>query len=526
MVLATARPSSSSRRARKMAFSVGNLTHTVPSEFASFTIDTGSLLGNLWHSNSTFPFSNGYVRTLTSALSPAILRVGGTAADRCFYDVAPDSRKRFGSYGQALNATELVSLFDFARDLNLQVAFGLNGGKGPRAAHDGNAWDAANAQQLITWVKRHCPSVQMTWELGNEPNLYLVQGNDWSLRVSGKQLAADFATLRGIVGPETRVVGVDIATQLVDREAPLAPVIDGFLQAGGGQHIDALTYHYYPLLGQGTPIKAILANPTIDPLYATAERAVSKRTFERSANVMTRMLAQQHQIGRSGNNSTSSTVWLGEAALACFGGRTNVSDAWAGTFHHLYTLGQAASLGLQLYARQDLVGAGYGLIDGTTFQPRPDYWALVLWKRFMGNRVLNTTLMQQLVADGSDDDEAAPAGLRAYAHCVPGRQDAQQASLLLINAAPTLRNVPLGSTTLPIEKATRVYLAEAGGDGGAPLEDASGKVRLGGRLLEPMATGEPPSLSAFGRPLTNGSVVELGAWSYAFVSPVRVAACA
>ena len=109
---------------------------------------------------------------------------------------------------------------------------------------------------------------------------------------------------------------------------------------------------------------------------------------------------------------------------------------------------------------------------------------------------------------------------------MPGRQDAQQASLLLINAGPTLRNVPLGSTTLPIEKATRVYLAEAGGDGGAPLEDASGKVRLGGRLLEPMATGEPPSLAAFGRPLTNGSVVELGAWTYAFVSPVRVAACA
>ena len=509
-----------------MAMSVGNVTHTVPRSSPPSP-------STLAHYSAIYgiPIAPFHSQTATCEISlprsrQQFSRVGGTAADRCFYDVAPDSSERFGSYGPALNATELVSLFDFARDLNLQVAFGLNGGKGPRAAHDGNAWDAANAQQLIAWVKRHYPSVQMTWELGNEPNLYLVQGSEWS---ASSAASSSRPTLRrsAALSARTRVVGVDIATQLVDREAPLAPVIDGFLQAGGGQHIDALTYHYYPLLGQGTPIKAILANPTIDPLYATAERAVSKRTFERSANVMTRMLAvaQQHQIGRSGNNSTSS-VWLGEAALACFGGRTNVSDAWAGTFHHLYTLGQAASLGLQLYARQDLVGAGYGLIDGTTFQPKPDYWALVLWKRFMGNRVLNTTLMQQLVADGSDDDEAAPAGLRAYAHCVPGRQDAQQASLLLINAGPTLRNVPLGSTTLPIEKATRVYLAEAGGDGGAPLEDASGKVRLGGRLLEPMATGEPPSLAAFGRPLTNGSVVELGAWTYAFVSPVRVAACA
>ena len=151
---------------------------------------------------------------------------------------------------------------------------------------------------------------------------------------------------------------------------------------------------------------------------------------------------------------------------------------------------------IALYARQDLVGAGYGLIDGTTFQPRPDYWALVLWKRFMGNRVLNTTLMQQLVADGSDDDEAAPAGLRAYAHCVPGRQDAQQASLLLINAAPTLRNVPLGSTTLPIEKATRVYLAEAGGDGGAQEDPRAGPRRRAPRADGDGGAAEPRSVWA------------------------------
>ena len=122
-----------------------NASGTVCHEFASFTIDVSSLVGNLWNSSAKFPFADAIVRNLTRALAPAVLRVGGTAADQVFYNVAPGAAQHYASYGQPLNASVLGDLFGFARDLGLTVAFGLNGGHGPRAADGTAAAPGSNA---------------------------------------------------------------------------------------------------------------------------------------------------------------------------------------------------------------------------------------------------------------------------------------------------------------------------------------------------------------------------------------------
>jgi hypothetical protein len=54
--------------------------------------------------------------------------------------------------------------------------------------------------------------------------------------------------------------------------------------------------------------------------------------------------------------------------------------------------------------RQTLIGSDYGLLDDRTLEPRPDYWASVLWKRVMGSKVLATTVQGDTL-------------LRMYAHC-------------------------------------------------------------------------------------------------------------
>jgi hypothetical protein len=45
----------------------------------------------------------------------------------------------------------------------------------------------------------------------------------------------------------------------------------------------------------------------------------------------------------------------------------------------------------------------YGLLNTTTFEPNPDFYALLLWKKVMGTKVLNVT--------------SSVSDLRVYAHC-------------------------------------------------------------------------------------------------------------
>jgi hypothetical protein len=523
-----------------------NASGHVPDDFGGFTIDVSSLVGNLWNSSATFPFADGRMRNLTRGLTPAVLRIGGTEGDEVYYNVAPDSQ-RFSSYGDPLNASRLVALFGFAKDLGLNMVFGLNGGKGPRQQQQGVAvaegavdWHADNALELIRWATTNFPGVVSTWELGNEPNLFPANG---APLVGGRQLARDFSSLRALLRNESafggyRLSGVDSAYQIVDAEV-LLPVTREFVHAGGAASVDAINYHYYPLLGKHVPVPIVTHNPKLDPWFATQARAVSASTFARSAKVMSGVVALATSAGKSADGSSPPAVWLGETALACFGGEEGVSDSWSGTFYYLETLGQAARQGVSLVARQDLSGAGYGLIDRATLTPRPDFWALALWKRFMGGTVLQTTLLVPPPPTApalsrtrgapspveGEEDGARPAGLRAYAHCAPESPPASRATVLLLNVAAESTRVDLVSLALP---QTRAYVVSAGGNASSPLEDTSGVVLLDGRRLSPDVHGALPfagsALKGYGAPLANSSIT-LEPFTYAFISPVLANAC-
>jgi hypothetical protein len=68
-----------------------------------------------------------------------------------------------------------------------------------------------------------------------------------------------------------------------------------------------------------------------------------------------------------------------------------------------------------------LAASDYGLLDENTYQPRPNYWAALLWHKLMGTTVL--------------DPGASPApSLHLYAHCL--RNYPGGVTLLVINADP------------------------------------------------------------------------------------------
>ena len=108
------------------------------------------------------------------------------------------------------------------------------------------------------------------------------------------------------------------------------------------------------------------------------------------------------------------------------------------TFSWVDKLGMSARLGLKRVMRQELCCDGYAVLGDGGRTPFPDYWATVLWKRLMGNRVLAVT--------GQD---ASGRTVRAYAHCmarVPATRTANGGiALAIINMQNTSVQVDIST---------------------------------------------------------------------------------
>jgi hypothetical protein len=98
-------------------------------------------------------------------------------------------------------------------------------------------------------------------------------------------------------------------------------------------------------------------------------------------------------------------IWLNETAQASCGG-----DKWAAsfldTFRYVDQMGRLAKQGVSVVMHNTLAASDYALIDEATLMPRPSYWAAVLWRRLMGEVVLDAGPIRP--------------GLHVYAHCLRG----------------------------------------------------------------------------------------------------------
>jgi hypothetical protein len=82
-------------------------------------------------------------------------------------------------------------------------------------------------------------------------------------------------------------------------------------------------------------------------------------------------------------------------------------------------LGALAREGVHVVIHNTLAASDYALIEEDTLNPRPNYWAALLWRRMMGTTVLDP---------GSSD----AAGVYLYAHCL--RNQPGGVAILVINA--------------------------------------------------------------------------------------------
>jgi hypothetical protein len=182
--------------------------------------------------------------------------------------------------------------------------------------------------------------------------------------------------------------------------------------------LDAVSYHFYGNVSQRCGGPSSLDAARVDALSpAWLDRTLIDADFYGA-------LRDKYEPGKP--------LWNTETAQAACGG-----SPWASTFldsfRYLNQLGALAQRGVKVVLHNTLAASDYALLDPDTLDPRPNYWAAVLWRRTMGAAVL-----------------AAPPSpaphLRLYAHCLAGKNGG--VGLLAINTGGTPQNLSLGDKAL------------------------------------------------------------------------------
>ena len=89
------------------------------------------------------------------------------------------------------------------------------------------------------------------------------------------------------------------------------------------------------------------------------------------------------------------------------------------SFRYVVQHGSLAQQGVKVIMHNTLASSAYGLLDETTFAPRPNYWTAIVWGKLMGTTVLKP-------------DINAPANVYVYAHCLRNRPGG--VAVLVVNA--------------------------------------------------------------------------------------------
>jgi len=166
-------------------------------------------------------------------------------------------------------------------------------------------------------------------------------------------------------------------------------------------------------------------------------------------------------------------LWITETADAACGGNPWAST-FIDTFRYLIEHASLARHGVKVIMHNTLAASDYGLLDQNTLEPRPNYWATLLWHKLMGTAVL-------------DPHVSLPPDAYVYAQCREGQPGG--VTLLVINA-DRQRSFDLNLFT-----ASERYTLTA-----KQLEDTT--VELNGKPLRLTSSGDLPQFK--GEPTKGG----------------------
>ncbi|KQN90827.1 hypothetical protein ASE90_16710 [Sphingomonas sp. Leaf67] len=335
------------------------------------------------------------LRTLARELGPAYMRVSGAWANRVFFHDAdtPAPAGPPAGFESMLTRPQWAGVIDFAKFVDASIVGSFPVGIGAR--NPDGSWDPDQARRMIRYTRDRGGEI-VAAELVNEPNVGPQVGvpKDYT----AARFAQDIAAFRRLVetdAPQMRTVGPGSTGEggfvIFPARGGMIPT-PALMSAEPRPTFDAFSYHFY-----GTVSSRCAA---MDKTAGIApEDALSEAWLARADQVFDAYKAYRDHF------LPGAPIWVTEMGQAGCGG-----DRWAATwldsFRYVDQMARLAKRGVDVIFHNTLSASDYALIDDVTELPRPSYWAALLWRRLMGETVL--------------DAGEQRGRLHLYAHCLRG----------------------------------------------------------------------------------------------------------
>ncbi|XP_026918620.1 inactive heparanase-2 isoform X1 [Acinonyx jubatus] len=388
-----------------------------------------------------------------------------------------------------LTARSLDKLYNFADCSGLHLIFALNALR----RNPNNSWNSSSALSLLKYSASK--KYNISWELGNEPNNYRTMHGR---AVNGSQLGKDYIQLKSLLQPIRIYSRASLYGPNIGRPRKnVIALLDGFMKVAGST-VDAVTWQHCYIDGRVVKVMDFLKTRLLDTLSDQI------RKIQKVVNTYT----------------PGKKIWLEGVVTTSAGGTNNLSDSYAAGFLWLNTLGMLANQGIDVVIRHSFFDHGYNHLVDQNFNPLPDYWLSLLYKRLIGPKVLAVHVagLQRKPRPG----RVIRDKLRIYAHCTNHHNHNYvrgSITLFIINLHRSRKKIKLAGTLR--DKLVHQYLLQPYGQEGLK----SKSVQLNGQPLVMVDDGTLPELKP--RPLRAGRTLVIPPVTMGFyvVKNVNALAC-
>ena len=330
--------------------------------------------------------TNAKLRKLANEIGPVWVRVSGTWATKTYYDldgkangVAPEG------YQNVLTKEQWIGVLDFVKFLGAKLLVSVSNCAGIHTAEE--PWNPSQAKLLFDFSRDYGVPINAA-EFMNEPNLLSASGAPKGYTV------------------EHFIRDQDIFNKWIHDNYPECLTV-GPCSVGGGK-MGKLNVEKFPL-------KQIMKKMGTEALLKDAKEPMEVFSYHYYNGVSERIAAGMHFVHWKDSLITSeeyldaapycakaaaklrdkympgAQLWVTESGDAGGGGNT-----WASTYvdvlRTLNELGTFATITDGIVFHNTLASSDYGWLRHGTFEPRPNYFAILLWNRLMGQTVYNSEI--------------------------------------------------------------------------------------------------------------------------------------
>ena len=359
---------------------------------------------NMYQYRPPIDLANPQLRKLASALGPAYVRVSGTWANTVYFaDSDRPPAKAPAGFSGVLTRQEWKGVIDFVNSVNGKLVTSFATSVGTRDAH--GVWSWKEASDWLAYTKSLGGQIAAA-EFMNEPTYAAMGGapKDYN--------AADFGRDIAVFRPwlKKNSLGTIFLGPGSVGEGPFAIAMGGMLHSEDllettGPVYDVFSYHLYAAVSKRCASIG-------EKGQTTAEGALSEEWLSRPEKIA------KYYASLRDHFEPGEPQWITETADAACGGNPWAST-FLDTFRYLIEHASLASRRVKVIMHNTLAASDYGLIDQNTLEPRPNYWATLLWHNLMGAVVL-------------DPGVSVAPNTYVYAQCLAGRPGG--VTVLVINA--------------------------------------------------------------------------------------------